>query len=184
VGTDVIQDWTQGVDFMRVLGNGVAVIQGLGTANGLGVGGYTVDAIGSDAESLDVSGANVVNEGVIVLRGLDGNDTVKGSSGADYVYGNAGTNVADLSSGGNDRVYFDAFAGKQFVGSFTPGDVFYVNKRVIDTFGGNAARALVAATGMPIMPAATSSSRTASKLRPWRERTIPKAPKVMTMSTA
>ncbi len=33
---------------------------------------------------------------------------------------------------------------------------------------------------MPIMPAATSSSRTATKARPWRLRRMPKAPNTIT----
>jgi Ca2+-binding RTX toxin-like protein len=55
VATDRIQDWTAGVDSLRVLGNGTAIIEGLGTAQGAG-GGYVLDPIDGSAERIDISG--------------------------------------------------------------------------------------------------------------------------------
>lgn len=80
----------------------------------------------------------VVNNGLIVARGLAGTDTIYGSYGDDYLYGNAGSNLIVLSAGGSDRVYYDTFDGtlaKQYVADFdTANDQFYVNKGVIDSF--------------------------------------------------
>ncbi|MEN8841485.1 MAG: hypothetical protein ABF288_10235, partial [Octadecabacter sp.] len=100
---------------------------------------------------------SVVNEGLIVARGLGGDDILFGSAGDDYLYGNTGDNIVILSEGGSDRVYYDTFNGadaRHFVSDFnrsgdaetdTSGDdLFFVNKRVIDAFGGNTARALTA----------------------------------------
>ena len=151
VATDRITDWTAGSDYLRVLANGTAIIEGLGTANGAG-GAYGADAIGSDAERIDLSGGLVNNEGKIVARGLGGVDTLVGSSGDDWLYGNAATNYYSLSSGGNDRVYVDQFDGsrsKHYVEGFTKSaglaldtDLVFLNKRIIDAFySGGAARA-------------------------------------------
>ena len=90
----------------------------------------------------------VVNEGLIVIRGLDGSDTIYGSAGNDYIYGNNANNFIDISNGGNDRIYYDMFDGaqsKHYVKSFTTSavslsgsgagaDKFYLNKGVIDAF--------------------------------------------------
>jgi hypothetical protein len=148
VATDRIADWTHGVDSLRVLPNGTAVITGLGSSNGIG-GTYTLDSIGADAERIDLSGGLVNNQGKIVARGLDGVDTLVGSTGNDWLYGNAGSNLIVLNEGGSDRVFYDTFAGStralQYVSGFdTANDQFYLNKRVIDAFGGNAARSFTA----------------------------------------
>lgn len=143
VATDRITDWTAGVDHLRVLANGTAIIEGLGTANGSGAGGYVVDSIGNDAERIDLGGNRVVNEGKIVARGLGGSDTLIGSTGNDWLYGNAGSNYYDISQGGNDRIYIDQFDGsrsKHYVEGFTNSgtaanaDLVMLNKRVIDAF--------------------------------------------------
>lgn len=143
VATDRITDWTAGSDFLRVLGNGTAIIQGLGTADGAGVGVHVVDPIGSDAERIDLSGSQVVNNGKIVARGLGGVDTLIGSTGNDWLYGNADGNQYNLSQGGNDRIYIDQFDGsrsKHYVDGFTNSgtsanaDLVMLNKRVIDSF--------------------------------------------------
>jgi Ca2+-binding RTX toxin-like protein len=143
VGTDRITDWTAGVDYLRVLANGTAVIEGLGSANGAG-GAYVVDTIGNEAERIDISGGRVNNEGKIVARGLGGIDTLIGSSGDDWLYGNASTNFYFLSEGGNDRVYVDQFDGsrsRHFVEGFTTSggaasniDLVMLNKKIIDAF--------------------------------------------------
>lgn len=91
----------------------------------------------------------VVNAGLIVARGLEGSDTLHGSAGNDYLYGNGDANLISLSGGGSDRVYYDTFdaaQAKQYVAGFdTANDQFYLNKRVIDAFGGDTARGLSAA---------------------------------------
>lgn len=91
----------------------------------------------------------VVNEGLIVARGLGGSDIIYGSPGDDYLYGNKASNSIHIGNGGNDRVYYDTFDGsasKQFVTGFTvansganaaEADKFFVNKRVIDAFSGS-----------------------------------------------
>lgn len=155
VATDRIQDWTFDVDFLRVLPNGTAIIEGLGTANGSGTGGYVKDLLGGDAELINLSGAKVVNEGKIVARGLDGNDTLIGSSGQDWLYGNADSNIIltggtglavgtspnQLEASAGDRVFYDTRTGKQYVEGFQSGtDKFYVAKNVIDAFTGGASR--------------------------------------------
>ena len=143
VGTDRIQDWTSGSDSLRVLANGTAIIEGLGTANGQG-GAYGVDLIGGDAESIDISGVRVRNEGKIVARGFGGDDTLTGSTGDDWLYGNGGINRYQLSEGGNDRVYVDQFANatsKHIVNNFgtsaaaaSDTDLVMLNKRIVDAF--------------------------------------------------
>ena len=145
VATDRIMDWTAGEDYLRVLANGTASIEGLGTTNGSGAGGYAQNAVNSDAERIDVSGNRVVNEGKIVARGLGGSDTLIGSTGDDWFYGNAASNYYTLggASNGNDRVYVDQFDGsrsKHFVTGFTTSgsasnsDLVMLNKRIIDSF--------------------------------------------------
>lgn len=109
-----------------------------------------------DANSItNEADRTVVNNGLIVARGLNDDDTVHGSAGADYLYGNKGSDLISLSEGGADRVYFDTFdaslvasnTASIYVSSFdVADDQFFVNKRVIDSFfsaGSN--RALVAA---------------------------------------
>lgn len=149
VATDRIQDWTWDVDSLRVLANGTAIIEGLGTTNGSIGGGYGNDLIGSDNERIDVSGAKVVNEGKIVLRGAGGNDTIIGSDGDDWFYGNSGDNLivagaavsgTDGSSDGNDRIHYDTYAGRTFAAGFDAGDKVYLNKKVLDAITGNFSR--------------------------------------------
>ncbi|MCF8516627.1 MAG: hypothetical protein K9G72_20015 [Rhodobacteraceae bacterium] len=85
----------------------------------------------------------VVNDGLIVARGLDGDDTLYGSSGNDYLYGNKGAALIVLSEGGTDRVYFDTFdstlvstrTASIYVADFDRSDdQVFLNKRVIDAF--------------------------------------------------
>lgn len=91
----------------------------------------------------------VVNNGLIVIRGQEGNDTIYGSAGADYLYGNRGNNVINLSEGGVDRVNYDTFFGKQYVTDFTStSDKFYLSKNVIDSFGGTPSRAYSSGGGV------------------------------------
>lgn len=97
-----------------------------------------------DSKSITNEGdVTVVNNGLIVIRGLAGEDTIYGSPGDDYIYGNRANNVINVSNGGNDRIYYDTFDGsaaKHFVTGFTnssntaEADKFFVNKRVIDSF--------------------------------------------------
>lgn len=153
VATDRIRDWTAGSDSLRVLANGTAIIEGLGTANGLG-GAYGVDLIGGDSESIDVSGVRVLNEGKIVARSFAGNDTLIGSTGDDWLYGNGDNNLYRLAAGGNDRVYIDLFANstsKHIVNGFANSgadasntDLIMLNKRIVDAFfAGGAGRPIL-----------------------------------------
>lgn len=139
VATDRIQDWTASVDSLRVLANGTAVIDGLGTANGAG-GAYSLDLIGNDAERIDMSGNRVNNEGKTVIRGLGGNDTIIGSDGADWIYGNGGNNVviagAAAAGDGNDRIFYDTYVGRLFATGFDAGDKVYVNKKILEAISG------------------------------------------------
>lgn len=73
----------------------------------------------------------VVNNGIIVSRGLGGNDTIYGSVGIDHIYGGDGTNYIYLGNDtaidlGNDtaidRAFVDQFIGKQVVRQFDNGD--------------------------------------------------------------
>ena len=137
-GTDVIRDWHAGTDSLRVLANGTAVIDGL---YGVGHGGdglaggntidlrrvasstatATVDSDGDGSVLNETSGAGqdwtVFNEGKIVARGRDGNDTLYDSQGIDYLYGNgpveldwcpdvvfAATHLFSCSSTGQDEM--------------------------------------------------------------------------------
>ena len=143
VATDRITDWTAGVDYLRVLANGTAIVEGLGTTDGLGGGGYVLDLIGIQGERIDLSGNRVLNQGKIVTRGLGGADTLLGSTGNDWLYGNEGSNYYNVSQDGNDRIYIDQFDGsrsKHYVKGFlTSGagddaDLVLLNKRVVDAF--------------------------------------------------
>lgn len=71
----------------------------------------------------------VVNEGVIVSRGLGGNDTIWGSSGVDYVYGGSGKNYLYLGHDASiDRAFVDQFIGRQIVRQFDNNeDKIYLN---------------------------------------------------------
>ena len=92
-----------------------------------------------DAQSIkNEADVTVVNEGLIVARGLEGNDVIYGSPGNDYLYGNQGDNTLDLSNGGTDRAFYDTRSGKQFLGGFASAsnDKVYLAKNVIDAFRG------------------------------------------------
>lgn len=128
-GTDVILDWTYGEDFLRVLGNGTAIIDGLGTINDPNVASYSFQQIGASSEMIRLDSSNVVNEGKIVVRGLGGDDTIYGSTGSDYIYGGDGTNEIFLNTDiAEDRAYVDQFVGRQVVGNFNnSNDKVYLN---------------------------------------------------------
>lgn len=113
-----------------------------------------------DANSItNEADRTVVNNGLIVARGLDGNDTLYGSAGSDYLYGNKGADLIVLSEGGTDRIYFDTFdaslvssnTASIYVADFDGvSDQFFVNKRVIDSFfaaGSNRSLSAVDVTG-------------------------------------
>lgn len=149
-GTDVILDWDAGtalvgVDSLRVLANGTAVIGGL---YGVRAGNFTgadvidlrakaavatSDTDGDGADSLfggvyfagvnEDNDVTVVNDGLIVARGQAGNDTIHGSPGVDRLYGNDGLNLINLggAGGGNDEVRIDDFqmTMKHYVSGFS-----------------------------------------------------------------
>ncbi|WP_439549786.1 beta strand repeat-containing protein [Falsiroseomonas sp.] len=149
-GTDVILDWdagtaTVGVDSLRVLANGTAVIGGLYGVGAGNFGGADVidlrakaavaisDTDGDGADSLfggvyfagvnEDNDVTVVNDGLIVARGQAGNDTIHGSPGVDRLYGNDGLNLINLggAGGGNDEVRIDDFqmTMKHYVSGFS-----------------------------------------------------------------
>ena len=105
-------------------------------------GGQTLDYIflhQTDRDTLSIvnqADVNVVNAGLIVARGLLGDDTLHGSTGADYLYGNGGNNRLDLGVDSvADRAYVDQFSGQQFVHNFVLGvDDLYLNKDVITAY--------------------------------------------------
>ena len=123
-GSDAVRNWDQVKSLDFVYDN-----QGIRDANSI------------TNESNDVT---VVNAGLIVARGLGGNDILLDSPGNDYLYGNRGSNTISLAAGGNDRVYYDIFDGAQarhYVSGFTKStgtatdrDMFFLNKGVIDAF--------------------------------------------------
>ncbi|SFL09659.1 calcium-binding protein [Falsiroseomonas stagni] len=167
-GTDVILDWdagtaTVGVDSLRVLANGTAVIGGL---YGVGAGNFTgADVIDLRAKAAvaisdtdgdgpgaafgagvvnEANDVTVVNDGLIVARGQAGNDTIYGSPGADRLYGNDGLNLINLggAGGGNDEVRIDDFlmTMKHYVSGFSDqnsatGDKILLNWRILEAFG-------------------------------------------------
>ncbi|MCL7466749.1 nidogen-like domain-containing protein, partial [Phaeovulum sp. NW3] len=151
VATDRIQDWTAGVDSLRVLANGTAVIDGLGTPDGAAVA-YNPDIIEDDPEKIDLSGDKVINEGKIVVRGLGNDDTIIGSDGLDWLYGNDGDNVviagAVGAGDGNDRVFYDTYAGRVFAAGFDAGDKVYLNKKVLEAISGTFIRGTEAANNL------------------------------------
>lgn len=71
----------------------------------------------------------VVNNGIIVSRGLGGNDTIYGSVGIDYIYGGVGTNYIYLGNDtAIDHAFVDQFIGKQVVRQFeNDEDKIYLN---------------------------------------------------------
>lgn len=83
-----------------------------------------------DAHSIaNEADVTVVNEGLIVSRGLGGDDTVWGSVGQDYIYGGDGKNYLNLGvDTAQDRAFVDQFVGMQVVRQFDNGeDKIYLN---------------------------------------------------------
>lgn len=128
-GADVILDWTAGEDFLTVSAAGVGII-----------GGLSIDASLSDANMISLR-SNVSNNGLIVARGKQNNDTLLDSTGVDFLYGNSGNNQINLSAGGNDRAYVDTMSGKQYINGFSSGDLVYLDMGVVNALGQNTARA-------------------------------------------
>ena len=99
-----------------------------------------------DAQSIKNEGTDisVVNNGLIVARGQQADDTIYGSAGNDYIYGNEGRNLLNLSEGGVDRVFEDTRLGKQYVSDFnvSGADKVYLAKNIVDAFGGDSNRSL------------------------------------------
>lgn len=85
----------------------------------------------------DETDVTVRNDGVIVSRGLAGNDTIYGSFGVDYIYGGSGDNLiwAGPTTGtdGADKIFVDGYFGYQEVRNFNVSqDQVYLNKDVLD----------------------------------------------------
>lgn len=85
----------------------------------------------------DETDVTVRNDGVIVSKGFDGNDTIYGSFGIDYIYGGSGDNLiwAGPTTGtdGADKIFVDGYFGYQEVRNFNVSeDQVYLNKEVLD----------------------------------------------------
>lgn len=79
---------------------------------------------------------SVRNDGLIVVRGQEGNDVIYDSAGNDYLYGNQDSNVVHMDAGGSDRVYVDTRAGRYYVNGFINNDdKLYLDRGLIDAFG-------------------------------------------------
>ncbi len=79
---------------------------------------------------------SVRNDGLIVVRGQEGNDVIYDSAGNDYLYGNQDSNVVHMDAGGTDRVLVDTRAGRYYVNGFTNNDdKLYLDRGLIDAFG-------------------------------------------------
>lgn len=140
-GNTVITDWQNGTDSLNVSSSGVAMIGGLyGQAN-------------LDGNDTVVVNANVTNDGLLVIRGGTGNDTlltgVYSGNGSEYVYGNAGHNTVYLNGStpgsstatyggtGHAVTFYDTIMGNQSVVGFNAAkDVFAVDLRVINALAG------------------------------------------------
>ena len=156
----------QGLDGARggIYSQWDAEADGIETAGNVLVQGYHIETLNDvytyqgvrDAQAItneDGEDITVRNQGLLVAKGLEGNDILHDSAGNDYLYGGKGANLISLAEGGADRIFYDTFDGsrsKHYVASFdnasvaSPGDdQFYLNKRVIDAFGGNTNRDLI-----------------------------------------
>lgn len=91
---DIIWDWSAS-DVLDVSATGVAV---LGLLRG--------QSDWNAANTVDLSGINVTNSGVIVVALGAGNDVIHGSSGVDYISGGASTGVGNQLWGGAGADYF------------------------------------------------------------------------------
>jgi Ca2+-binding RTX toxin-like protein len=85
----------------------------------------------------DETDVTVRNDGVIVSKGFDGDDTIYGSFGIDYIYGGSGDNLiwAGPTTGtdGADKIFVDGYFGSQEVRNFNVSeDQVYLNKEVLD----------------------------------------------------
>ncbi len=88
--TDILWDWNGVSDTLDVSINGTAIIAGLAGP---------VDWSG--ANTINLSGNQVTNAGVIVVALGDGNDTFTGSKGAEHIYGGASTGAGNQLTGGD-----------------------------------------------------------------------------------
>jgi Ca2+-binding RTX toxin-like protein len=90
---------------------------------------FALQATRDAASIMNEADVTVVNNGIIVSRGLGGNDTIYGSVGVDYIYGGDGTNYIYLGNDtAIDRVFVDQIIGKQVVREFSNNvDKIYLN---------------------------------------------------------
>ena len=103
---DRIQDWQgAGTDTLRVLPNGEAAIEGVGSGSGLS---YTASILATNGlnDLVDLR-TNVTNEGKITVLAGPGNDTVHGSAGFDFIRGQDGNDLIN-GNDGRDVIYGDA----------------------------------------------------------------------------
>ncbi len=102
-----------------------------------------------DANSMaNEADITIVNNGIIVSRGLGGGDIIYGSVGIDYVYGGDGTNYIYVGNDtAIDRAFIDQFIGKQVVREYDNNneDKIYLNvdailsahARIVPSIGSN-----------------------------------------------
>ena len=127
-GSVILEDFNPNVDSLTVAPNTVAVIGGAGS--------YTVMNWGG-ADSLDMSGSNVVNNGVIVMRTGAGNDTIDAASGVNRIYAGTGNNVVNLGSGSHsDNIYIDGYGETVTVTGFGANDKLYIAESLVNGLGG------------------------------------------------
>jgi Ca2+-binding RTX toxin-like protein len=92
---DILWDWNNDTDVLDVSASGVAV---LGLLSGLT--DWNAD------NTVDLSGDNVSNDGIIVIALGRGVDTLTGSQGIEHIYGGASTGTGNQLWGGDDADYF------------------------------------------------------------------------------
>ena len=127
---------------------------GIETVGNVLVQGYHIETLGDIYNNQSVRDAQAIaneageditvrNQGLIVAKGLEGDDVLHDSAGNDYLYGGKGSDLISLAEGGTDRIFFDTFdstlvstkTASIHVGGFDGnGDQFFLNKRVIDAF--------------------------------------------------
>lgn len=117
-------------DGLRIADGSFALIQGLWGMN-------PSDTKASRWQGNDIADFrwDVINNGVIAVETMNGNDTVYGSSGNDYINPGAGRNLIDITNGGSDRIYLDNFKTQtQVYGFDLENDKIYLDTRVLESF--------------------------------------------------
>ncbi|MGB0966413.1 MAG: beta strand repeat-containing protein, partial [Litorivicinus sp.] len=128
-----VWDWQNGSsagapgDGLRVAADSFVVMSGL---HGMDP---TSEARWNGNDTLDLRW-NVVNYGLTISELGAGDDTFYGSSGNDYLNPGSGSNTLDLSLGGADRVYLDAYNQQTQISGFDADDKLFLDSRVLESF--------------------------------------------------